>query len=110
MPPSTSDPAARICRCGTPFPPDRAPQARYHSDRCANRYRQADRRARESRGSRLLEAQLATTSEREALDRWRGLSAVDRHALFEAGGLLSGEEALAVVTGFADPSFLAKAA
>lgn len=99
-----TNPAARICRCGTPFPPDRARQARYHSDRCADRYRQADRRARESRGSQPLRGRLPATSQDEALDRWRGLSAVERHALLEARGLLLGEEALAVVTGFADLS------
>jgi hypothetical protein len=109
---STTEPAAaRICPCGVSFPPDRAPQARYHSDACANAHRQRAFRARsESHGERLLRRQLESASQDEARQRWRELSPTDRHSLLDAGGLLLGEAALAAVLGFAEPEFVLEAA
>lgn len=66
----TRAPSARVCRCGTPFPPDRASQARYHSDECANAHRQRRHRAFEF-------PELSNAADREAL----ALVALRNHGL-----------------------------
>ena len=53
---------ARSCRCGEAFPPDRAPQAGYHSDACAakssrTRLRIAEAESNEATALRVLDSQ-----------------------------------------------------